>query len=277
MHYQLSHMALSAAVILLAPLLYLITSAWLAVRLFKPHQAAASSSLASLLFLSGLLLHGYVLWQSIPAPAGYYLGFYHAFSLMSWVVVCMVFVIGLFRSVAGLGVIFLPVASVSIILQHAFPNTALVVAADTVGTQLHILLSVTAYSVLTITAMQALVLHYQQRSLHNKKPNQVLNILPPMQYMEAFLIHSLAIGFFLLSLSLVTGLVFVHNIVAQHLAHKVFFSLLAWCTFGIVLWGRWARGWRGRKLLHWILGGFTSLVLAYFGTKAVLDLLLDRV
>ena len=70
---------------------------------------------------------------------------------------------------------------------------------------------------------------------------------------------------------------FIHDLFAQHLVHKTVLSLLAWVIFAILLWGRWSRGWRGRKAIRWTLGGFFTLMLAYFGTKLVLELILHRV
>ncbi|MGI9229080.1 MAG: cytochrome C assembly family protein [Gammaproteobacteria bacterium] len=257
--------------------LYLLTAVWLAMRLFKfQQQQQPLLAPVQLVLLLSLLLHAYLLLQTIPVAGGYRLGFYQAFSLMSWVVAAMLFIISLFRPVSGLGMVFLPVAALAAPAQVFMPSSTMVVAADSLGLRLHILLSITAYGMLTIAVVQALILRYQQANLHDKKPGSVLNILPPMQNMEKFLIQILTVGFFILSLSLVTGLMFVHNIFTQHLAHKVVFSVIAWLTFGIVLWGRWSQGWRGKKLLHWILGGFVCLVLAYFGTKAVFDLILDR-
>ena len=81
----------------------------------------------------------------------------------------------------------------------------------------------------------------------------------------------------MLSLSLATGLMFLHDIFAQHLVHKVVLSILAWIIFGTILWGHWTAGWRGKKLISWTIGGFICLMLAYFGSKLVLELILKRV
>ena len=79
----------------------------------------------------------------------------------------------------------------------------------------------------------------------------------------------------LLTLSLVTGVIFVDDIFAQQLAHKTFFSILAWCIYAVLLWGRHQLGWRSQTAARWTFGGFVALMLAYFGSKFVLELLLN--
>jgi ABC-type uncharacterized transport system permease subunit len=53
-------------------------------------------------------------------------------------------------------------------------------------------------------------------------------------------------------------------------------SLIAWAVFATLLWGHWKFGWRGRTAIRWTLGGFVFLMLAYFGSKMVLELMLGR-
>jgi ABC-type uncharacterized transport system permease subunit len=58
--------------------------------------------------------------------------------------------------------------------------------------------------------------------------------------------------------------------------HKTVLSILAWWVFAILLWGHWRYGWRGRTAIRWSLSGFVVLMLAYFGTKLVIELILKR-
>ena len=79
-----------------------------------------------------------------------------------------------------------------------------------------------------------------------------------------------------LSASLASGFYFLEDMFAQKLAHKTVLSILAWFAFGVLLWGRWRFGWRGRTAIRWTLTGFGVLALGYFGSKAVLELILAR-
>ena len=99
-------------------------------------------------------------------------------------------------------------------------------------------------------------------------------MMPPLTTMESLLFDAIIIGFVCLSVSLVSGMVFLEDMFAQHLAHKTVLSIIAWLVFAILLTGRWMVGWRGRTAIRWTLGGFISLMLAYFGSKFVLELIL---
>jgi ABC-type uncharacterized transport system permease subunit len=180
------------------------------------------------------------------------------------------------RPLDNLGIFVLPLAAVAIVLNMAYPSDR-VLAGDTgVGVDLHIVISILAASMLTIAAFQAILLAYQERRLRLKRPGGVLQVLPPMQTQEVLLFQIIGLGFFLLSLSLVSGIMFLDDIFAQHLAHKTVLSICAWCVFAVLLWGRWRYGWRGRTATRWCLGGFAALMLAYFGSKLVLEVILNR-
>jgi len=120
------------------------------------------------------------------------------------------------------------------------------------------------------------VLAVQDHQIRNRHPGGLIRALPPLQVMESLLIQLIGVGFTLLSLALLTGFFFLEDIFAQHLVHKTVLSLAAWTVFATLLWGRWKFGWRGPTIIRWTLGGFMFLMLAYFGSKLVLELLLAR-
>jgi len=98
--------------------------------------------------------------------------------------------------------------------------------------------------------------------------------MPPLQTMETLLFEMIAVGFALLSAALLAGMVYLDNIFAQHLVHKTVLSILSWVVFAVLLWGRFKFGWRGKFAIRWVVGGFATLMLAYFGSKLVLEVLL---
>jgi len=141
---------------------------------------------------------------------------------------------------------------------------------------IHIFSSLLAYSLLSISAFQAVFLAVQDYQLHHKRPGWVMQRLPPLQVMETLLFQIMALGVILLTISLFSGFWFLSDIFAQHLVHKTVLSIIAWWVFIILLWGHWQYGWRGRIAIYWSLSGFFFLMLAYFGSKFVLELILKR-
>lgn len=263
---------------LIAIALYLCATAGWGFNAFRPGALATGAKYWLIAFSSApLFLHGMILYQNIQTGTGLNMGFYNALSLVSWTIAAMVILAALIRPVENLTLVFLPAAALCLLLEQLFPSDLIVPGSGPIGLRVHIVLSIGAYGVLAIAAMQALILALQEHQLRLRHPVRVMRVLPPLQTMEEFLVQMLAVGFFLLSLSLATGLMFLQDLLGQHLAHKTVLSTLAWLIFGFVLFGRWARGWRGRRLAGWTLGGFVSLMLAYFGSKFVLELILHRV
>lgn len=103
-----------------------------------------------------------------------------------------------------------------------------------------------------------------------------MQTLPALDTLEALLFYLIKIGLAVLTVSLVTGLVYVDDLFGQHLAHKTILSIFAWLVFALLLWGRWKRGWRGRVAVRMTLAGIALLLLSYFGSKLVLEIILDR-
>ena len=258
---------------------YLISIVWVCVSIIKLKESpelmkkTAAMSAAAL----ALVLHGMAIYQLTYTVDGVNLGFYSALSLICWVIAFLLFFSSMIKPTDNLLYIFLPASALALALDLIMPHTHVLPENLSVGLRLHILLSVTAYSLLAIAAVQAMLLAFHENQLRNKRPTKSIRLLPPMQVMENLLIQFIVIGFFLLSLSLSTGLVFVEDIFAQHLSHKVVFSIMAWLVFAIVLLGRWVWGWRGKKLIRLTLGGCALLLLAYFGSKLVLELILQKV
>ena len=100
--------------------------------------------------------------------------------------------------------------------------------------------------------------------------------LPPLEVLETLLFRLIGVGFLMLTVSLVSGTVFINDIFAQHLVHKTILSILTWLIFGVLLFGRWRSGWRGSLAVRLTLAGVVLLILSYFGTKLVLEVILGR-
>jgi ABC-type uncharacterized transport system permease subunit len=133
-----------------------------------------------------------------------------------------------------------------------------------------------AYATLSLAALVSIMLWLQERVLRKRQLAAALRAFPPLTLLETLLFRLIAAGFALLTLALLTGVVFVENLFAQHLVHKTVLSLFAWATFGALLFGRLRYGWRGRRAVRLTLVAMFLLALAFFGSKFVLELVLER-
>lgn len=223
-----------------------------------------------------VLIHSVLLYGLLATPHGLDLGYFNALALAGWLMALIALLVFLKPAFENLGIVLFPLAGLSLLAAVMFQRDVLLMSESSWPLDMHIATSMLAYSLLGVAALQAAVLYLQERRLRTGKAGGVLAALPPLQEMERFLFQLIATGFVLLTLSLLTGLIFVQSFLDQHLAHKAILSVFAWAVFAVLLWGRWKFGWRGRLAVRWTLIGFAALLLAYFGSKLVLELILGR-
>lgn len=260
---------------LLAIILYLVTGALLGIRLSRGAEGVVIAKPALIaLGLGAVTLHAAVVYNAIVTTNGLNLAFFNAWSLIGWLIALLLLLAATTRPVENLGIILLPLAALTIVLKEVFPEQHIVLEPASWQLEAHILLSILAYSLLSMAAVQAVLLAIQDHHLRNKRPGGFIRSLPPLQTMETLLFQMIALGFILLSMALASGIIFLEDIFAQHLVHKTVLSIVAWLVFATLLWGRHRFGWRGRTAIRWTLSGFAVLMLAYFGTKLVLELVL---
>jgi ABC-type uncharacterized transport system permease subunit len=180
------------------------------------------------------------------------------------------------KPVEKLGIILFPITAVMLSLDILFPAQHRPFHIYGWAMSTHILTSIIAFSLLNIAALQAILLAFQERQLKNHHPKRFILSIPPLQTMESLLFQMIATGLVFLSISLVSGFLFIEDLFAQHLVHKTVLSILAWIIFSCLLMGRAKYGWRGQTAIKWTLCGFMSLLLAYFGSKLVLEIILHR-
>ena len=140
----------------------------------------------------------------------------------------------------------------------------------------HVLIALLSYGLLTVGAIVAVFALVQERRLQAAKLSSTNQLFAPLETTERLLFSVAAVGFAGLTLTIASGSTFVIDLMEQHLAHKFGLSLLAWLVFGILLAGRFFRGWRGKRAVELYLGGFVLLCLAYFGSRVILEEILNR-
>jgi len=260
-------------IVLIAALAYLAAAGLLVRALGQGEPAPGRGWLVAA--VPAVVLHaGYHLLVAWRTPGGPDMHFFAALSLVGLGMAAMTMLVGARGRMAALGVVAFPLAAVLLVASMLRgPSSSSVLDWRL---QLHAWLALLAYATLAIAALLAVMLWIQERALRRRAFSAWLRALPPLTELESLLFRTIAAGFGLLTLTLLTGVLFVEDFLSQHLVHKSVLSMLSWLVFGGLLLGRWRYGWRGVRAVHWTLTAMALLLLAFFGSKFVLELVLGR-
>ncbi len=256
---------------LFAVLFYLLGS------IFQGMNFTSSKNTRNQVFLFGFIAvcaHGISAYGVIRTTSGFHFGISEISTLIAASISLMVLVSCIRRPLENLFLGLFPLAIVTIIasltISSNYPPTNL-----STGLASHVLLSIVAYSFITIAALQAGFVAYQNSQLKHAHAGGLVGKLPPLQDMEEFLFDLLWVGELLLSLGILAGLMFIDNVWGiDGVIHKTFFSILAWLVFAVLLWGRHQLGWRGTTAIRFTLVGFVLLIIGFYGSKFVLEFLI---
>jgi ABC-type uncharacterized transport system permease subunit len=224
--------------------------------------------------VAAIALHGLAVSGLLFVDNGLDLSLLKIIALLALVINVLVRISGLKKPLQSLNLFLFPIAALCLLAALLSPSTkpALMMSANM---QAHVLISLLAYSLLAIAALQAMLAGYQDWQLKHKHQNRLMRTFPPVQTMEALLFELIWAGEILLTLSLISGFLFYDDLFAQKLVHKVVFSLLAWAVYATLLWGRHYRGWRGNKAIRWTWAGFSAILLGFIGSKFVVEFILS--
>ena len=229
--------------------------------------------------LVALVAHGVALHSAIFPGEEMRLGFGVAMSLMVWLAICFYWVETLYTRLDGLHAVVMPAGVVASTIPMFFPGEHVLANAASPAFRAHFVIAMLAYSLFTLAALHAMLMSVAGRQLHNARFSRLLTNLPPLMTMEALLFRLIAIAFSLLTLTLATGVMFSESLFGQafRVDHKTVFAGISWLLFGALLLGRNLWGWRGRIALRWTLAGFVALMLAYVGSRFVIEVVLQRI
>jgi len=264
--------------------------------IYLPFCAAALYLLAALVSLSwperrtGLSLlawcvHGAALWAEIFSGSNLKVGFAAMLSAAMWVTVAVYLMENRNLALDGLKFLLFPPVAMLVLLPVFFPGNHIELNGKTTMFPWHIGIALLAYGTLTIAAFHAAIMSIQDRHLHRLRGqsmypllNTAIDKLPALLTMEKILFRLIWIGFILLTLTVLSGVVFSEQVlgIAFKWDHKTILSMMSWLLFAVLLVGRHWRGWRGKTVLSFTLSGFVMLLLAYVGSRFVLEVLLHR-
>jgi len=243
-----------------------------------PSAAAPVNVIEHYGVLVPLALHAALIAHTMFAPDGLHLGAGNAVSAILWLTVLIYWAGNFFYRLDGLQSLVLPVAAVAVLLPTVLPSVRPLPNTELVVFKLHLLIAMLAYSLFTIASLHVLLMALLERRLHDGGLPRVLQGLPPLLAMETLLFRIIWAGFILLTATIASGVLFSEELFgrAARLNHKTVFGVLSWIIFAALLGGRHIYGWRRRVAVRWTLTGFLMLVLAYVGSRFVLEVILGR-
>ena len=266
--------------------LYLLLLLVLSLRAKGGTESPLFTGFIQIAILIVLLIHAFELHNSVFTPQGFVFGFAQDLSLIAWVGLAFYWFQSWFLPISSLRWMALIFAFVCALLPNIFPGTLLSAkAVSDPWFKGHFIVATISVGLLSLAAMHAMLMSVQDRALHrqlaivpNSRAAHWLEELPPLMTMESLLFNLLYVGFALLTLTVFSGLLFSQTLFGRPLVfdHKTIFALISWVLFGGLLIARWRVGLRGRTAIRWVLSAYTALLLAYVGSRFVLEVILQR-
>lgn len=226
--------------------------------------------------VAGVVLHATLLVLDISGfgrdGVGVRLGFGPVLSLTVWLVLAvhtlesrLVPLPAVRRVLALLGV-------GAVLLAWAFPGEARMHPASP-WSPVHWVLGVGSYGLFGAAVLHASMLDSAETRMrqHAGGPPRAFGM--PLLQLERLTFRFVEAGFVVLSAALLLGMVTIPH---WRWDHKTVFSLLGWAVFAALLAGRKLQGWRGRRATRWLYAGAALLLLAYAGSRFVMEVVLGR-
>lgn len=251
-------------------------------RSFLSRSEVSVSALVALA-CTGLVCHGIANYLVIYSGTALNLRIYGSASLVSWIMLVFVLLAGIRLPVQNLLILVLPAGIIGVLVLLATPDAdptasshgTLVIADLPKPLIWHILISIAAYSVLFMSACQSVLLALLEQRLKSRSTLPLLRLLPPLETMETLLFDLLWTGIAVLTAAIVSGFVFLDDMFEQHVVHHTVLTSASWVLYAMLLAGHRVLGWRGTTAVRWTLIAFGLLVLGYFGSKFVIEVLLE--
>ena len=266
--------------------LYLVLLLVLSFKAKSGVESRFSTAMVQVAIFVILVIHGVQLHDSVFTPQGFIFGFAQDLSLIAWVGLAFYWFQSWFLPISSLRWLAILFALVCSLLPSLFPGTLISPrAVSDPWFKGHFIVATIAVGLLSLAAMHAMLMSVQDRALHrqlaiipNSRVAHWLEDLPPLMTMESLLFNLLYVGFALLSLTVFSGLLFSQTLFGKPLLfdHKTIFALVSWFLFAGLLLARWRVGLRGRAAIRWVLSAYSALLLAYVGSRFVVEVILQR-
>lgn len=238
-------------------------------------QAVRWALLAAWFLHGALLAVGLLGWQAEGAR----FGFGPALSMTAWLVLTVYALESRLypqlqsrKALAALG-------AMAVLIGLVFPGSTLQSTASA-WLPLHWALGIASYGLFAAAVVHAWLMTRSETQMRLGIAGDASLAGVPLMTLERLMFAFVMAGFVLLSATLLAGWLFSESLYGQGVAwkwnHKTIFSVLSWLAFAALLWGRWQWGWRGKHAVRILYAGAGLLLLAYVGSRFVLEMILHR-
>jgi ABC-type uncharacterized transport system permease subunit len=230
----------------------------------------------SVLVAVGSVSHALLIYSHI-FNEGVDLSFANSTLLLSWIIVLIYLLLNSKSKYQGLEIFTLIPALIIVLVFPLIQPDHHTVQYYSLSASIHIIIAMLGYGLLAFGSIFSLFLLLFEKSLHAEtKSSLMISSSEPLLDVESKLFQIYWVGFVFLTFTLFSSLFFSDYLFGQSLDwnHKTIFTILAWLSYALVLFGRVQFGWRGKKSIIISLLAFAFLLLAYLGTKFVVEIVL---
>jgi ABC-type uncharacterized transport system permease subunit len=228
----------------------------------------------ALIAWAAIICHTFDLYQQIELAKGQDLNFFNMLSMATWLGTIVLWTNQFRQKSQALLLIALPSTATVLLLNMIVNPQPVIFDNKHVGLLLHIFSSILAYTMLALACIQAILLWFLDYKLR-KAPGTLSPLFPPLQAVETYLFQLIWLGFIFLTTSLALALFTMTDVIHTIPLHKPLLTGISWIIFGSLLLGRYLLGWRGKIAVKYTLSGFSLLLLGYFGTKFVVEYIIN--
>ena len=221
------------------------------------------------------LLHALALAAGLLGREPHF-GFAPALSMTAWLVLSVYAVESRFYPQMRVRRVLAALGAVAVLLATLAPGTPLHVSASP-WLPLHLALGIASYGLFGAAVVHAWLMTRTEKQIRLAAADTPGGGVPLLT-LERLTFRFVGAGFALLSATLLAGMLFSELLYGRPWTrdHKTVFSILAWLTFAVLLLGRARFGWRGRTARRVLYAGSALLLLAYVGSRFVLEVVLGR-
>jgi ABC-type uncharacterized transport system permease subunit len=233
-----------------------------------------------LVLLAAWALHGASLAVGLLGLAGgAHFGFGPAVSTTAWLVLTVYALESRLYPQLQSRTVLASWGALAVLVGLVFPGKVLHAQAS-LWLPLHWALGIASYGLFAAAVVHAWLMTRSEAQMRLGAAGDASQVDMPLMTLERLMFALVMAGFILLSATLLVGWGFSESLYGAGVAwkwnHKTIFSVMSWLVFALLLWGRWQWGWRGKRAVRVLYLGAGLLLLAYVGSRFVLEIILQR-